>query len=103
MKPTLIPIALLLFAMPLFSTARSNAQEGAATVIDGIYLQGNGLHYRIFEFKNGWVKIKTNQGFELLGRVRTEPRSVSARGVVCLLYTSPSPRDRTRSRMPSSA
>ena len=24
-------------------------------------------------------------------------------GVICLLYTSPSPRDRTRSRMPSSA
>ena len=32
-------------------------------------------------------------------------RSVSLRGLmkVCLLYTSPSPRDRTRSRMPSSA
>ena len=26
-----------------------------------------------------------------------------ARNYVCLLYTSPSPRDRTRSRMPSSA
>ena len=26
-----------------------------------------------------------------------------ARGETCLLYTSPSPRDRTRSRMPSSA
>ena len=26
-----------------------------------------------------------------------------AKGRVCLLYTSPSPRDRTRSRMPSSA
>ena len=25
------------------------------------------------------------------------------KAVVCLLYTSPSPRDRTRSRMPSSA
>ena len=25
------------------------------------------------------------------------------RGIACLLYTSPSPRDRTRSRMPSSA
>ena len=25
------------------------------------------------------------------------------RGITCLLYTSPSPRDRTRSRMPSSA
>ena len=24
-------------------------------------------------------------------------------GIICLLYTSPSPRDRTRSRMPSSA
>ena len=24
-------------------------------------------------------------------------------GIACLLYTSPSPRDRTRSRMPSSA
>ena len=27
----------------------------------------------------------------------------SPEGIVCLLYTSPSPRDRTRSRMPSSA
>ena len=28
---------------------------------------------------------------------------VSAETRICLLYTSPSPRDRTRSRMPSSA
>ena len=28
---------------------------------------------------------------------------VSETGKICLLYTSPSPRDRTRSRMPSSA
>ena len=27
----------------------------------------------------------------------------TARNLSCLLYTSPSPRDRTRSRMPSSA
>ena len=33
----------------------------------------------------------------------TEPRSVSEMLGICLLYTSPSPRDRTRSRMPSSA
>ena len=31
------------------------------------------------------------------------PRHSLARGSFCLLYTSPSPRDRTRSRMPSSA
>ena len=29
--------------------------------------------------------------------------SDSTRMIICLLYTSPSPRDRTRSRMPSSA
>ena len=28
---------------------------------------------------------------------------IAAQGKACLLYTSPSPRDRTRSRMPSSA
>ena len=31
------------------------------------------------------------------------PREAAALLIVCLLYTSPSPRDRTRSRMPSSA
>ena len=36
------------------------------------------------------------------GRVRDEGGGVAVVGV-CLLYTSPSPRDRTRSRMPSSA
>ena len=30
-------------------------------------------------------------------------KEADAQSVVCLLYTSPSPRDRTRSRMPSSA
>ena len=29
--------------------------------------------------------------------------TIEAMRMVCLLYTSPSPRDRTRSRMPSSA
>ena len=33
-------------------------------------------------------------------RAAVTPRT---RGIICLLYTSPSPRDRTRSRMPSSA
>ena len=35
----------------------------------------------------------------MLGKAHT----VMAEGGACLLYTSPSPRDRTRSRMPSSA
>ena len=32
-----------------------------------------------------------------------DPKSFAAMRYTCLLYTSPSPRDRTRSRMPSSA
>ena len=32
-----------------------------------------------------------------------EITAISERATACLLYTSPSPRDRTRSRMPSSA
>ena len=31
------------------------------------------------------------------------PSKIQDKGNICLLYTSPSPRDRTRSRMPSSA
>ena len=30
-------------------------------------------------------------------------KKINVMGLICLLYTSPSPRDRTRSRMPSSA
>ena len=45
----------------------------------------------------------TNQGLKLLGK--SIPTSTyTGRGfVACLLYTSPSPRDRQKSRMPSSA
>ena len=35
--------------------------------------------------------------------VEAEYRSFLDEAISCLLYTSPSPRDRTRSRMPSSA
>ena len=41
-------------------------------------------------------QLKDRDGLDLL-------REASRRGIACLLYTSPSPRDRTRSRMPSSA
>ena len=34
---------------------------------------------------------------------RTAPIQIDGMSIPCLLYTSPSPRDRTRSRMPSSA
>ena len=36
-------------------------------------------------------------------RIRSFSRTAISDPQICLLYTSPSPRDRTRSRMPSSA
>ena len=45
--------------------------------------------------------IDESEAKEALHKVKSE--SLSHQIVDCLLYTSPSPRDRTRSRMPSSA
>ena len=39
----------------------------------------------------------------LMGVAPEDVELIVAKAVACLLYTSPSPRDRTRSRMPSSA
>ena len=41
--------------------------------------------------------------FPNLGGIKLNPGFSIGNGYACLLYTSPSPRDRTRSRMPSSA
>ena len=54
------------------------------------------------------IKFYEMLGFELLTKVTFDPVIIirNPQDVeinLCLLYTSPSPRDRTRSRMPSSA
>ena len=48
--------------------------------------------------KDWWVTLALKASFEL-----KYSSSIVFKGGTCLLYTSPSPRDRTRSRMPSSA
>ena len=53
-----------------------------------------------------FVKIETDEGITGWGEATCGPLSVATMVDEfgnCLLYTSPSPRDRTRSRMPSSA
>ena len=47
----------------------------------------------------GFVTLLNLRGLKESGRIFAIPTYV----YICLLYTSPSPRDRTRSRMPSSA
>ena len=46
-------------------------------------------------------KLAIFDAFEILNRIQIEEDMLNEKP--CLLYTSPSPRDRTRSRMPSSA
>ena len=46
-----------------------------------------------------YATIKLKSGEEIFAKVAAEEEPDRT----CLLYTSPSPRDRTRSRMPSSA
>ena len=54
--------------------------------------------------KETGVKLKiTNDGNDLVLSSDDQVRFRAALSPDCLLYTSPSPRDRTRSRMPSSA
>ena len=52
--------------------------------------------------KREWFEqrsIERSYGDEVLAKIT----ALAQQGDICLLYTSPSPRDRTRSRMPSSA
>ena len=53
--------------------------------------------------KSTWLPLQLLAHPGINGKIiLLEPRRLAARNV-CLLYTSPSPRDRQKSRMPSSA
>ena len=47
--------------------------------------------------------VELAPGLVFCGELQISPTAVNPLSGICLLYTSPSPRDRTRSRMPSSA
>ena len=60
------------------------------------------------ELEGGWVELRSAarpwQHVRMAGEDVVATEMILPRGhKICLLYTSPSPRDRTRSRMPSSA
>ena len=60
----------------------------------------------IEEDKNGKIKILSNvvsSQFDIHKEFGGVVPELAARSHVCLLYTSPSPRDKRQSRMPSSA
>ena len=53
------------------------------------------------EYNDAISKLKIADGYSVT--LYADPNYTDAPNTPCLLYTSPSPRDRTRSRMPSSA
>ena len=68
-----------------------------------------GRYLDLHEFYNAYVNIMAKKGSkeatEAAAAEGAEPTANSgpAQDYICLLYTSPSPRDRQKSRMPSSA
>ena len=57
----------------------------------------------IVVIKLGGHAMTSDQGMETFARDVALMRQVGINPIICLLYTSPSPRDRSLSRMPSSA
>ena len=68
----------------------------------GVHL--NGKNYDVSSFVNDFDEtFFANDGLQKLANELTNTKDLIKEISDCLLYTSPSPRDRTRSRMPSSA
>ena len=61
---------------------------------------------QVTTFDAAILRVETDDGLVGWGEGKNAAGSAGSYGAlvhICLLYTSPSPRDRTRSRMPSSA
>ena len=77
--------------------------------ITSISISTTGTHTIVIESDNyGYIRLIDSSSNEILDREINYSGGVGAETInlsldACLLYTSPSPRDRTRSRMPSSA
>ena len=71
----------------------ANSEQPAEFIYDNLMIQSNIIDSA---YRNGVKKLV------FLGSSCIYPK-FAKQPITCLLYTSPSPRDRTRSRMPSSA
>ena len=84
------------------SAAAASAAAAAATLTQGVVYAASGAK----RHKTGDGAFSSLAGEDaegLLGTLCTDMVRMAAKARHCLLYTSPSPRDRQKSRMPSSA
>ena len=87
------------------------AIEGATRVIDrGYYNLADGYYWRAWNHHRRLELDQARADIEKARSMMVNVQVLTLGGVIkydqndlCLLYTSPSPRDRTRYRMPSSA
>ena len=116
-SPLLRPLRTFLVLLLLCTGLYASAQ------IDNVYVYGtvkdyntskklDGINVTVFKdgtklssvvtSANGKYEFNLDYGYEYK-LLFDKPGMVGKNVTICLLYTSPSPRDRTRSRMPSSA
>ena len=84
---------------PNFEEALQNLEAIVGQLEDGSL----GLNESLVEFENGMALLRQCHGLLENAEQKIEVLTSVNKDGDCLLYTSPSPRDRTRSRMPSSA
>ena len=86
-----------LVALPRFNQANFKDPDSHAVFVTGSKVIGEEFR-SVGKGMQGTIAFNGDEATDLAVNIPAEASSIS-----CLLYTSPSPRDRTRSRMPSSA
>ena len=100
--PTLLSvlIAIILTALGLYAVSSGHLNKAALPV--GSLLMGSGISSMHYVGMQALVSV-CKVTYEPSGVFMATSLGILASGLSCLLYTSPSPRDKRQSRMPSSA
>ena len=100
----ILSILFLALALPCaLCRAQSPFEEANALYADGQYAEAAGAYRVLLQDYPAGTNRETVAYLQYnLGNACFKQGEL-AQSILCLLYTSPSPRDRTRSRMPSSA
>ena len=88
----------------IISNLNAKIEKGEFFVVFGPSGSGKGTIAKALALKLNWNYLDSGLLYRCFAFLHSENiENISESFSSCLLYTSPSPRDRTRSRMPSSA